>query len=218
MLKCMYSHWIVQLPSHVPSMNDIGRRRSGGEADETFDGADTVAATCDEVPVSSSFDITPPMATAVVVIVIVLPSIVDHRRRRPRPPPPAHTLILECETRPREATRTTTTARNQSCMGHCRRRIEDSRHQSLPPPRPLSRHQRRNSRHVSKSGGGQADAGTRSKSVPPPPARKAAPLVFFSMVRVTAPLALPRGSSEGSLSQLWNSTVDRRRRSGHDRG
>jgi hypothetical protein len=33
--------------------------------------------------------------------------------------------------------------------------------------------------------------GTRSNPVPPPPARKAAPLVFFSTVHVTAPLALP---------------------------
>jgi hypothetical protein len=106
----MYSHWIVQLPGHVPPTNDIGRRRSGGAADETFHGADTVAAARDEVPISSSFDITPPMATAVVVIVIVLPSLTDRRRRRPRPPPPALTPILERETRPREATRTTTMA------------------------------------------------------------------------------------------------------------
>ncbi len=74
-----------QLPSHVPPMNDIGRRRSGGGADETFDGADTVDAARNEVPVSSSFDITPPMATAVIVIVIVLPSLADRRRRCPRP-------------------------------------------------------------------------------------------------------------------------------------
>ncbi len=67
-----------------------------------------------------------------------------------------------------------------------------------PPPLASQQHQRRDSRHVSKSGGGQADAGTRSNPVPPPPARKAAPLVFFGTVRVTAPLALPRDSSKGS--------------------
>jgi hypothetical protein len=154
LLKCMYSHLIVQLPSHVPMMNDIGRRRSGGGADETFDGADTVAAARDEVPVSSSFDVTPPMATAVVVIVIVLPSLADRRRRCPRPTPPARTPILERETRPREATRTTTTARNQSRTGHCRRHVEDNRHQSPPPSAP-QQHQRRDSLHVSKSGGGR---------------------------------------------------------------
>jgi hypothetical protein len=176
----MYSHLIVQLPSHVPMMNDIGRRRSGGGADETFDGADTVAAARDEVPVSSSFDVTPPMATAVVVIVIVLPSLADRRRRCPRPTPPARTPILERETRPREATRTTTTARNQSHTGHCRRCVEDNQHQSPPPVGPSAASAASFAPRV-KVGGGQADAGTRSNSVPPPPARKAAPLVYSAL-------------------------------------
>ncbi len=116
---------------------------------------DTVTAARDEVPVSLSFDITPPMTTAVIVIVIVLPSLADRRRCCPHPPPPARTPILECKTRPREATRTTTMARNQSRMGHCRWCIKDNRHQSPPPPLAPQQHKRRNSCHMSKSGGGR---------------------------------------------------------------
>ncbi len=62
-----------QLLSHVPPMNDIGQRRSWGGADEMFNGANAVAAAHNKVPVSSSFEITPHMATAVIVISSFLP-------------------------------------------------------------------------------------------------------------------------------------------------
>jgi hypothetical protein len=140
-------------------MNDICQRRSGGGADETFDGANAVAAALNEVLVSSSLNITPPMATAVIVIVIVPPSLADrhHRRPCPPPPPPARTPIPERKTCPRGAMTMTTTARSQSCTGHCRWLVKDNRH---PPPPLLApqQHQRRNLPHVSKSWGPQADA------------------------------------------------------------
>jgi hypothetical protein len=61
----------------------------GGGADEMFNGADTVAAARNEVPVSSSFGIMPPMATAVVVTAgtatrqqqrQLIPTLAFHRR------------------------------------------------------------------------------------------------------------------------------------------
>jgi hypothetical protein len=173
-------------------MNDIGRRRSGGGADETFDGADTVAAARDEVPVSSSFDITPPMATAVVVIVIVLPSLADRRRRRPRPPPPARTPILERETRPREATR----KRQRPEINPVRAIVVGaSRTTGINPPPPSApqQHQRRDSPHVSKSGGGQADA------------------ALVGLVDLSTTLAFPSGNnfpiSPLHFRRLWASTT-----------
>ncbi len=194
----MYSHWIVQLLSHVPPMNDIGRQRSGGGADKTFDGADTITAARDKVPVSLSFDITPPMDTALIVIVIILPSLVDHCRRCPHPPPPAQTSILERKTRPREATRTTTTARNQSHMGHCGRRVKDNQHQS-PPHWPLSSISGAiRATCQSWGGGGRLMRVLGANPSLHPQHEKQHPLFFFSTVCVTAPLALPQGSSKGS--------------------
>ncbi len=127
-----------QLPSHVPPMNDIGRRRARGGADETFNGANAVAAARKEVMVSLSFNITPPMATAAVVIVIIPPSLVDPCHCCPCPPPPAQTPIPGRETCPRGATMTTTMAQSQSRTGHCCQCIEDNWHQSPPPHQPLS--------------------------------------------------------------------------------
>ncbi len=70
-------------------MNDIGRQRSREGAEETFGGANAIAATHDKVLVSESFGITPPMATAVIVIIIIPPSLADRCHHCPRPPPPA---------------------------------------------------------------------------------------------------------------------------------